>query len=115
MRARGGVAGADAVIIGGAGSHSVTREFPFTGPLAALVRRPVAGKPAWGTQFHSEMNVGHMRERLMMYRDAYLPMADAEAEIDRILRPSPHADTILGRFLGLLGRDASGAEVAVSS
>jgi GMP synthase (glutamine-hydrolysing) len=187
------VAGADAVIIGGAGSHSVTREYPFTGPLAEVVRRLVAegrplfgscwghqfiawalggrvehapergevgtfpveltaagasdplfagfppcfaaqfghhdtvvelpagveelaftglcrnqalripGRPVYGTQFHSEMNVGHMRERLMMYRDAYLPVADAEAEIDRILAPSPHADTILGRFLALLG------------
>ena len=187
------VAGADAVIIGGAGSHSVTREYPFTGPLAEIVRRLVdegrplfgscwghqfvawalggrvehapergevgtfeveltaagaadplfatfprrftaqlghhdtvvelppeaeelaftglcrnqalriPGRPVYGTQFHSEMNVGHMRERLMMYRDAYLPVADAEAEIDRILTPSPHADTILGRFLALLG------------
>jgi GMP synthase (glutamine-hydrolysing) len=63
----------------------------------------VAGKPVYGTQFHSEMNVGHMRERLMMYRDAYLPMAGAEDEIDRILAPSPHADTLLGRFLALVG------------
>lgn len=190
------VAAADAVILGGAGSHSVTKEYVFTGPLGELVRRlvddgrplfgacwghqfmawalggrvehrpergevgtfeidltetgtadplfaglpsrftaqlghhdavvelpagceelatselhrnqalRVAGKPAWGTQFHSEMNVGHMRERLMMYRDAYLPMADAEAEIDRILAPSPHADTALGRFLALV--DARG-------
>jgi len=186
------VADADAVIIGGAGSHSVTREYPFTGALAEVVRRlvaegrplfgscwghqfiawalggrvehapergevgtfeveltaagaadplfatfprrftaqlghhdtvvelppgveelafteacrnqalKVAGRPVYGTQFHSEMNVGHMRERLMMYRDAYLPVPDFEAEIDRILAPSPHADTILGRFLGLL-------------
>jgi GMP synthase (glutamine-hydrolysing) len=187
------VADADAVIIGGAGSHSVTREYPFTGPLAEVVRRlvdegrplfgscwghqfiawalggrvehapergevgsfgveltaagagdplfadfprrftaqlghhdtvvelppgveelaytdlcrnqalKVAGRPVYGTQFHSEMNVGHMRERLLMYRDAYLPVPDFEAEIDRILAPSPHADTLLARFLALVG------------
>ena len=187
------VADADAVIIGGAGSHSVTREYPFTGPLAEVVRRlvdegrplfgscwghqfiawalggrvehapergevgsfgveltdagagdplftdfprrftaqlghhdtvielppgveelaytdacrnqalKVVGRPVYGTQFHSEMNVGHMRERLLMYRDAYLPVPDFEAEIDRILAPSPHADTLLARFLALVG------------
>jgi GMP synthase (glutamine-hydrolysing) len=63
----------------------------------------VAGRPVYGTQFHSEMNVGHMRERLLMYRDAYLPVPDFEAEIDRILAPSPHADTLLARFLALVG------------
>jgi hypothetical protein len=47
------------------------------------------------------MNVGHMRERLRMYRDAYLPAQQAEDEIDRILRPTPWADTLLGRFLDL--------------
>ena len=187
------VAAADAVIIGGAGSHSVTREYPFTEPLAEVVRRlvdegrplfgscwghqfiawalggrvehapergevgsfgveltaagagdplfadfprrftaqlghhdtvvelppgveelaytdacrnqalKVVGRPVYGTQFHSEMNVGHMRERLLMYRDAYLPVPDFEAEIDRILAPSPHADTLLARFLALVG------------
>ncbi len=187
------VAGADAVIIGGAGSHSVTRDYPFTGPLAEVVHRlvtegpplfgscwghqfiawalggrvehapergevgtfpveltaagaadplfagfpprfavqlghhdtvvelppgveelaftdlcrnqalKVAGRPVYGTQFHSEMNVGHMRERVRFYRDAYLPVPDFEAELDRILASSPYADTILRRFLGLLG------------
>jgi GMP synthase (glutamine-hydrolysing) len=61
----------------------------------------VTGKPVYGSQFHSEMNVGHMRERLRMYRDAYLPAQQAEDEIDRILRPTPWADTLLGRFLDL--------------
>lgn len=186
------VAAADAVIIGGAGSHSVTREYAFTAPLGVLVRRlidegrplfgscwghqfiawalggrvvhdpdrgevgtfpieltaagaadplfagfpgrftaqlghhdtvvemppgveelasselhrnqalRVAGLPVYGTQFHCEMNVGHMRERLLMYRDSYLPVADFEAEIDRILAPSPYADTLLERFLTLV-------------
>ena len=46
----------DAVIIGGAGAHSVTEEYPFTAPLAAAVARMVdAGQPlfgsCWGHQF----------------------------------------------------------------
>jgi len=188
------VSGADAVMIGGAGSHSVTRTYPFTVALSEVVLRlvdagrplfgscwghqflalvlggrvitdpyrgevgtyeieltetgaadplfagaprrfavqlghhdrveelpagvdelafsescrnqalRVRGKPVYGTQFHSEMNVGHMRERLAMYRDAYLPVEDAEAEIDRILAPSPHADLVLARFLRLFAR-----------
>lgn len=185
------VAGYDAVLIGGAGSHSVTRDYPFTAPLAEVVRRMidagrplfgscwghqfiakilggtvvtdpfrgevgtfpleltpagaadplfagfpprfdvqlghhdrveslpagveelayseacrnqalrVAGKPVYGSQFHSEMNVGHMRARLRMYRDAYLPAEQAEDELDLILRPTPEADRILGRFVEL--------------
>ena len=47
---------ADAVIIGGAGVHTVTKEYPFTPPLADLVRklvewdRPLFGC-CWGHQF----------------------------------------------------------------
>lgn len=50
------VAGADAVILGGAGAHSVTREYPFTEPLTEVVLRlleddrPVFGS-CWGHQF----------------------------------------------------------------
>ena len=188
------VAGADAVMIGGAGSHSVTRDYPFSAPLTAVLLRlidedrpvfgscwghqllaqalggevvtdpargevgtfaveltpaaaddplfagfprrfdvqlghhdrveslppgveelsysevcrnqalRVVGKPVYGTQFHSEMNVGHMRARLRMYRDAYLPAEQAEDELDLILRPTPEADRILGRFLDLYVR-----------
>jgi len=48
--------GFDAVVIGGAGAHSVTEEYPFTGPLTTLVRdlvarrRPLFGS-CWGHQF----------------------------------------------------------------
>jgi GMP synthase (glutamine-hydrolysing) len=200
------VAAAGAVLIGGAGSHSVTRDYPFTAPLAELLlrlideERPVfgscwghqfiaqilggkvvtdpfrgevgtfpveltpggasdplfagfprrfdvqlghhdrvetlppgveelaysevcrvqalrvAGKPVYGSQFHSEMNVGHMRARLRMYRDAYLPAEQAEDELDRILRPTPEADRILGRFLDLhLGGRAAHREAGSPS
>lgn len=46
----------EVLLIGGAGSHSVTVEYPFTAPLAAVVRRWVEeGRPllgsCWGHQF----------------------------------------------------------------
>ena len=50
------VRGFDAVVIGGAGAHSVTEEYPFTAPLAAVVedmvarRQPLFGS-CWGHQF----------------------------------------------------------------
>ncbi len=43
---------ADAVIVGGAGAHSVTEEYGFTAPLAELVRRLVAERrPLFGSCF----------------------------------------------------------------
>lgn len=43
---------ADAVVIGGAGAHSVTEEHPFTRPLAAFVERWVdQGRPLFGSCF----------------------------------------------------------------
>lgn len=50
------VQGFDAVVIGGAGAHSVTEEYPFTAPLAEAVaamvgaRQPLFGS-CWGHQF----------------------------------------------------------------
>jgi GMP synthase (glutamine-hydrolysing) len=50
------VEGFDAVVIGGAGAHSVTESYPFTAPLGRLVerlagdRRPLFGS-CWGHQF----------------------------------------------------------------
>lgn len=50
------VRGFDAVVIGGAGAHSVTEEYPFTAPLAAVVEAMVAARQplfgsCWGHQF----------------------------------------------------------------
>lgn len=182
---------ADALLIGGAGSHSATREHPFTAPLADVVRRwvdedrPFFGscwghqflaaalggtvvadfaneevgthpieltpegrrdplfapfperfnvhlghhdrigqapeglvvlassgrcayqavrlrdKPVYGSQFHSEMTVEHMRARLLMYRDEYLPPGADPALLEEILAPSLEAETLLDRFLAL--------------
>ena len=50
------VEGYDAVVIGGAGAHSVTETYPFTAPLARIVdrlsaeKRPLFGS-CWGHQF----------------------------------------------------------------
>lgn len=52
----GDVGGFDAVVIGGAGAHSVTEEYPFTAPLVAAVEQMVAARQplfgsCWGHQF----------------------------------------------------------------
>ncbi len=61
----------------------------------------VAGRPVYGTQFHSEMTADQLRARLEVYREEYLP---DPAEFERLtgrLRPSPEADRLLARFLEL--------------
>ena len=50
------VEGYDALVIGGAGAHSVTETYPFTAPLARVVERLAAAKrplfgSCWGHQF----------------------------------------------------------------
>ncbi len=50
------VGGFDAVVIGGAGAHSVTEEYPFTAPLVTAVEQMVAARQplfgsCWGHQF----------------------------------------------------------------
>lgn len=66
---------------------------------AQAVRIP--GKPVYGSQFHSEMTVEHMRARLLMYRDEYLPPGADPALLEGILAPSPEAEGLLDRFLTL--------------
>lgn len=61
----------------------------------------VAGKPAYGTQFHSEMTHLQLRERLEVYREEYMPDPDEFARLSQRLRPSPDVDGLLGRFLDL--------------
>ena len=61
----------------------------------------LAGKPVYGTQFHSEMDEHRLRERLEVYVNDYVPDADLFAEILRTLRPSVEADRLLSRFLDL--------------
>ena len=58
---------AHAVLIGGAGAYSVTREHPFSAPLRAVVERligedrPLFGS-CWGHQFLAEMHGGTVIE-----------------------------------------------------
>jgi GMP synthase (glutamine-hydrolysing) len=61
----------------------------------------VAGKPVYGSQFHCEMSEQHMRERLLMYRDDYMPGDDPLAELDRRLRPTVEVESLLARFVEL--------------
>lgn len=59
------------------------------------------GKPVYGSQFHSELTQSHIRERLLMYREEYLPPDADPALLDEILGPSEQADRLLDRFLSL--------------
>jgi len=61
----------------------------------------VVGKPAYGTQFHSEMTHVQLRERLEVYRDEYMPDPEEFERLSGRLRPSPDADRLLDRFLDL--------------
>jgi GMP synthase (glutamine-hydrolysing) len=62
----------------------------------------VRDKPAYGSQFHSEMNDEDMRARLRMYNKIYLGDGQrAVAAFEESLRPSPVADRLLDRFLSL--------------
>ncbi|HHQ49260.1 MAG TPA: type 1 glutamine amidotransferase, partial [Acidobacteria bacterium] len=63
------------------------------------VRMP--GRPVYGTQFHPEMTDGQLRERLEVYRDAYLPDPEGYRRLLANLRPSPEAGSLLRRFLEL--------------
>lgn len=74
--------------------------------LAATERSPhqlvrVAGKPAYGSQFHSEMSLEAMRRRVRIYSHYLEGGEQAVLEFDRNLRPSPEADGLLDRFLSL--------------
>ena len=185
------VRGADALFMGGAGSHTATREYPFSSPLLDLVirwveeGRPLFGscwghhflveafggdvvtdsesaeigtfdveltdlgrndplfagfpatfpaqlghhdrvekvpdrfdelalsercrsqvlrmrdRPVYSTQFHSEMSDHHLKARLLMYGDTYLQHLTTAEELSASLRPSPHVEVLLSRFLDL--------------
>jgi len=57
--------------------------------------------PIISTQFHPELDEIALRERLAVYLQEYLPLPESREELIRSLRPSPHADLILERFLRL--------------
>lgn len=183
------VDGYDAVVVGGAGAHSVTETYPFTAPLANVVvrlveaRRPLFGScwghqflaaatggevitdlerkelgtfpieltaagredpwleglppsfgvqlghhdrvlalppggvelarsercpfqafrlaeaPAYGAQFHVELDRERMLERAAVYRDEYLADDGAYELLEAALRATPESSTLFRRFL----------------
>lgn len=84
------------------GHHDRVSELPAGAlELAASERCPnqvfrLGDRPAYGTQFHSEMSRADMRARLEIYREGYLRPGQ---EIDDLVAPTPEAETLLERFL----------------
>jgi GMP synthase (glutamine-hydrolysing) len=58
-------------------------------------------KPIYATQFHCELSIEGMRQRLLIYRDAYLRAGEEPADIEARFRPTSLADRLLRRFLDL--------------
>ncbi len=58
-----------------------------------------AGKPVYGTQFHSEMDEERLRERILVYLEDYVADEEEHRKILWSLRPSLEADRILRNFL----------------
>lgn len=91
------------------GHHDrVVRLVPGMVELASSERCPIQvlrleGKPIYGTQFHAEMNEEHMRARVLMYRDAYLPDGQTPEEFGATLRPTPVVAGLVRRFVELYG------------
>ncbi len=59
----------------------------------------VKGRPAYSTQFHPELSLARMRDRLMMYRDGYLGSDVTLNGLLETLRPSPDSGRLLRRFV----------------
>ena len=61
----------------------------------------LADAPIYGTQFHTDLNEEHLRERLLLYFDDYIEDEEDYDRIIRGLRPSIDADRLMERFLEL--------------
>jgi len=59
----------------------------------------LAGKPVYGTQFHSEMDEERLRERILVFLNDYVPDEATHRGILWRLRPSIEADRLLQLFL----------------
>ncbi len=99
------LAGLPARFVAQLGHHDrVTAVGPGVVELAISQRCPwqmlrVAGKPAYGAQFHAEMDSADVLERLQMYLDGYLPAEESLDDVRRRLRPSPVPLAVLRRFV----------------
>jgi GMP synthase (glutamine-hydrolysing) len=61
----------------------------------------LAGKPVYGTQFHSEMNEERLHERILVYLEDYVADDAQHQKILRGLRPSIESDRLIENFLQL--------------
>lgn len=59
----------------------------------------VRDRPAYSTQFHPELSLGRMRDRLQMYREGYVGSEAAWKELVESLRETPDAGRLLRRFV----------------
>lgn len=59
----------------------------------------VADKPIYGTLFHIELTPKTLLDRLQRYRAEYIPDQAEFEQMVASLRPTPHAESILNRFL----------------
>ncbi|MDX1644433.1 MAG: type 1 glutamine amidotransferase [Thermoanaerobaculia bacterium] len=90
------------------GHHDYVSELaPGTDSLARSDRCPnqivkVVGKPAYSTQFHSELGRRQLLERLRLYQDDYLPEGRSMEEMEAAIRPSPAVRPLLRRFLEMV-------------
>lgn len=64
----------------------------------------IAGRNIYGTQFHVELSVADLIERLTLYQGEYLAGDDALEEIKRTVEPTPETDQLLRRFLATCAR-----------
>lgn len=62
----------------------------------------IADRPIYGTQFHSELNVERMQQRILAYRAHYTDVLQNEAALDATLtalHETPEVDGLLAAFL----------------
>ena len=94
---------ADAVMIGGAGTHSATEKYPFTEPLAEIVQRvledsrPFFGS-CWGHQF-----LGHLLGASVVTDSSRAEVGTYEAEVTEAGRKDPLFSDLAPSFYCQLG------------
>jgi GMP synthase (glutamine-hydrolysing) len=116
------VESADVVLIGGAGSHSATVDYEFTGPLTEVALRWIeAGRPlfgsCWGHHFLARALGGRVVEDLEREEVGTFDIQLTEAgRADPIFRDVPHSFTAqLGHHDRVFARPAGFEELAYSS
>lgn len=116
------VESADVILIGGAGSHSVTRDYPFTAPLTELTVRWIeAGRPlfgsCWGHHLLARAFGGEVVEDLEREEVGTFDIQLTEAgRADPMFQDVPHSFAAqLGHHDRIAARPAGFEELAYSS